>query len=336
MSEEPGAQPNPERVTAVTNCANCHLAMPAGLRFCRNCGFRLGEGSAEYTETIRFQNGHPGMGVGTTASQRPIVTTYGLNGAGVAAQAGQLNCRRRKVSGMTWIFLGLLIFFVTAGVFSAVFTPRRSVFVSPGSFSVPAPPPRSYFGVSGFESTDGGVTFENVEPPGSPADKAGLVGGDIITSFDGHPVEESDEMTELLQNTPIGQTVELTYIRDGQTKTTKLTTISKEDFDRLGTAFRNRPEGRGLFGYQDDEVERIAIPNSTLYGVKLGTIDQSRPADLAGIKKGDIIIEFDKIPIRTRAELLSRVRRALPYTTVSVKVIRDGQEVVIPVKLGKQ
>jgi len=312
--------------------------MPAGLRFCRNCGFRLGEGSAEYTETVRFQNGHPGVGMrpGTTSPHQSVVTSYGLSGASVTGTAGQLCRRRHRISGMTWIFLGLLMFFVTAGVCTALFAPHRSVFVGPGTFSVPAAPPRSYFGVNGFESTDGGVTFADVEPPGSPADKAGLVGGDIITSFDGHPVEESDEMIELLQSTPIGATVDVTYTRDGQTKTTKLTTISKQDSDRMGEAFRNRPEGRGLFGYQDDEVERVAIPNSNVYGIKLGTVDQSRPADLAGIKKGDIIIEFDKIPIRTRAELLSRVRRALPYTTVNVKVIRDGQEVTIPVKMGKQ
>ncbi len=49
-----------------------------------------------------------------------------------------------------------------------------------------------------FDTTEGGVTFDNVEPPGWPADKAGLVGGDIITTFDGQPVQTDDEMTELL------------------------------------------------------------------------------------------------------------------------------------------
>jgi putative serine protease PepD len=61
----------------------------------------------------------------------------------------------------------------------------------------------------------------------------------------------------------------------------------------------------------------------------------SRPADLAGIKKGDIIIEFDGIPIRTSDEFLMRVRRAVPYSTVKVVVIRNEEKLEIPVKMGK-
>src|SRR5262249_3174108 len=158
------------------------VPMPTGLRFCRNCGFRLGEGSAEYTETIRFQNGHhPNVATAerSTANQQPLVTSYDLSGAKVAGRAcGPLKKPGRKMSGMTWIFLGLLAFFIAAGVFTAVFTPIREG-VPPGFASAPPPAPRSYIGVDGFDSTDGGATFANVEPPGSPADKAGLVGGDI-------------------------------------------------------------------------------------------------------------------------------------------------------------
>jgi hypothetical protein len=49
-----------EMDTGVTTCGNCHAPMPRELRFCRSCGFRLGEGSAEYTETVRFQDVPPG------------------------------------------------------------------------------------------------------------------------------------------------------------------------------------------------------------------------------------------------------------------------------------
>jgi serine protease Do len=180
------------------------------------------------------------------------------------------------------------------------------------------------------------VTFGNVEPPGSPADKAGLFGGDVITTFDGQPIDDSDEMSDLLRNTPIGKTVDVVFIRDGETKTTKLTTISKEDFDRLAADFRKRPEGRGRFGYDNGDVERVQVPNSNIYGVKLGDVTPNLPADIAGIKKGDIVITFDKVPIRTGSELVSRIYRALPYSTVVVTVVRDGETIDIPVKMGKQ
>jgi putative serine protease PepD len=67
---------------------------------------------------------------------------------------------------------------------------------------------------------------------------------------------------------------------------------------------------------------------------------RSRPADIAGLKEGDIVVEFDGVPIRTSEEFLMRVRRAQPYSTVKLVVMRGEapplERVEIPVKLGKQ
>ncbi len=311
--------------------------MPRDLRFCRNCGFRLGEGPAEYTETVRFENGRPVNLADNSAasSQQPFATAYGISGGPMIPGTGsQMAKRAKKMSGMTWMFIGLLIFFIVAAAFTAVVTPiRRSI--TPTS-SAPPPPSRTYVGVSSFETGEGGVTFDNVEPPGGPADKAGLIGGDVITSFDGQVVHDEEEMTDLMPRTPIGKPVEVIYIRDGEAKTTTLTTISKEDFDRLVRDFRNRPEGRGLFGFDDDDTERVPIPGTKIFGVKVNDISQSRPADLAGVKEGDIIVEFDGTPIRTPEELSSRVIRAIPYSTVKVILMRGAEKLEIPVKMGKQ
>lgn len=309
--------------------------MPRDLRFCRNCGFRLGEGPAEYTETVRFKNGRPVNLADNSAasSQQPFATTYGISGGPMIPGAGrQMAKRARKMSGMSWMFIGLLIFFIAAAAFTAVVTPiRRGI---PPMSSAP-PPPRAYVGVNEFEDGPGGVTFDNVEPPGGPADKAGLIGGDVITSFDGQVIHDEDQMTDLMRRTPIGKPVEVIYIRDGEPKTTTLTTISQEEFNRLEREFRDRPEGRGLFGF-DDDTERVPIPGTKIFGVKLREVTQNRPADLAGVKAGDIIIEFDGTPIRTPEELASRVTRALPYSTVNVVLMRGAEKLEIPVKMGKR
>lgn len=309
--------------------------MPRDLRFCRNCGYRLGEGPAEYTETVRFENGRPvNLANNSATSSQPFATAYGISGGPMTPGAGrQMAKRAKKMSGMAWMFIGLLIFFIAAAAFTAVVTPIRRT-IAPTSSAPPAP--RAYVGVSSFEDGEGGVTFDNVEPPGGPADKAGLVGGDVITSFDGQVVHEENEMTDLMRRTPIGKPVEVIYMRDGEPKTTKLTTVTKEDFDRLVRDFRNRPEGRGLFGFDDDDTERVPIPGTKIFGVKVNDISQSRPADLAGVKAGDIIIEFDGTPIRTPEELSSRVTRAIPYSTVKVVLMRGTEKLEIPVKMGKQ
>ena len=324
---------NPEMEAGVSTCGNCRSPMPAGLRFCRNCGFRLGEGSAEYTETVRFQNVPPGSLPGNNA---PNSGPYGFAGGPLSIpQRGGIGKRRRRISGTSWMFIGLLIFFMAAAGLTAIVKQVRPRIRDGGVATVAAP--KSFAGVDDFQTADGdiGVTFKYVKAPGSPADKAGLVGGDIITEFDGTSIHTDDDIGNMLEKTPIGKTVDVVYIRDGETKNTKLTTISEEELERLGRELEARPAGRGRFGYDDDETVRVEIPGTKIFGVRLDNVEPSLPADMAGIKNGDIVIEFGGTPIRTPEELQSRVRRAIPYEPVDVVIMRGGERMTIPVKLGK-
>ena len=323
MSENPEVQTPFAPPNTLSTCSNCHSAMPSELRFCRNCGFRLGEGVQDYNETIRFGS-VPGAMVGAPAA------------------VPEVRRKKKRLSGMAWVFIALLVFFVGAAAFTAIVTPIRQAARGGPGISIPSKP-KSYVGVNGFDTVENnaGVTFDNVEAPDTPADKAGLVGGDIITKVDGQEIHDEDQMTELMERTPIGKTIDIEYLRDGEKKTTKLTTISNDENRRLVTAFDKRPEGRGQFGYDNGNVDVVEIPGTKLHGVKLNEILQSRPADLAGVKDGDIVVQWNDIPIRTEEEFVARVRRAVPYSTVNLTIYRgeEGQplqKIVIPVKMGKQ
>lgn len=304
--------------------------MPREMRFCRACGNRLGEGPAEYTETTRFPNAPAAPAA--TGARFTAPFTPGMN-APLAPQTGRGFPQRRRpgFSGMTWMWIVLGLFFAFGGLLSMFKGPRIP---RPPGASAPAPS-RSYFGVNQFTNANGGVTFKVVEPPGSPADKAGLVGGDIVTTFDGRAVQKSDEIMNLLRQTPVGKTVEVIFLRDGIIKKTRLTTISEDEFNELNDTFNDRPEGKGKFGFDTDNTTVISMPETKTYGVRIDELDDNGPAMLFGIQKGDIITEFAGVPIRTKEELLSRVRRAIPYQIVTILVIRNGQPVEVPVKLGK-
>ena len=291
-----------------TICSNCHSTMPSDLRFCRNCGFRLADSMGAYTGT---QSGE------------------------LAAEGGK--GKRRRMSGLSWLFIGLLVFFIGAAAFTALIAPVRE-----SRNFANAPVTKSYIGIDEFEDLDDnkGVIVNAVSIPNGPADKAGLIGGDIVLKIDGQPVKDEDQATELLEKTPIGKTIEIEYLRDGEKKTTKLTTISLEEYRKLDQEFRKRPEGIAQFGYEERDTERVPVPNTNIHGVRLDDINNSLPADMAGIKEGDIVIEFDRVPIRTTDELLMRVMRAIPYKTVDVVVMRgEGdvkEKIVIPVRMGKR
>jgi len=288
--------------------------MPSELRFCRNCGFRLGDGLADYSEPIRFGDQRGPLVQGAVSTPLPAK-------------------KRRKMSGMAWVFVALLVFFIGAAAFTAIISPVRNR-VSKINISTK----QSYTGTEGWENAEigPGVTFESVSLPDGPADKAGLVGGDVIVNFDDQPVLNKDDMEKLMARTPPGKTVKVVYIRDGETHETQLTTISEAEFRHLRNAYDERREGRAQFGYDSNDVARVEIPGTKMFGVRLDDVYSSRPADIAGVKNGDIVIEFDGIPIRTGEELLMRVNRAEPYSTIKLVVMRGPEKVEIPVKLGRR
>lgn len=329
----------------MTACPSCRASMVQGMRFCRFCGFRLGEGVADYAETMRLPNN------ATTFKQAPAAdtagtphawgalapsmqtTALGRTGSSWPRRVKMMSCSssRKGSSWLMWMIIFAIVMSAAGGsAFKAVRRARG------GAAGTVQSAPRSYFGVNAFENADGGALLDYVSPPDSPADKAGLVGGDIVKSFDGQAVSGRMHIMRLLGATPVGKTVEVEFIRDGQTKRTTMTTISKEEMDRLEEAFDERAEGKGFFGIETNKLtDSVFVPELNVKGVRLGEVLTNRPAYIAGLRDGDIVVEFDGVPIRTEGEFVARFRRALPDSTVKVVVVRAGQRIEIPVKMGR-
>jgi len=77
-------------------------------------------------------------------------------------------------------------------------------------------------GVSLTDAPNGGATIASVTP-GSPADKAGLKVGDVVTAVDGHLVDTSDTLVADIRSSAPGATVAVTYTRGGQSSTVNVT-----------------------------------------------------------------------------------------------------------------
>ncbi|RBQ19255.1 trypsin [Spongiactinospora rosea] len=64
---------------------------------------------------------------------------------------------------------------------------------------------------------------------GSAAAKAGLRQGDLITKIDARPIDASDTLVGIIRGLGPGQQITITYVRDGQTHTTKVTLAEKTE-----------------------------------------------------------------------------------------------------------
>jgi membrane-associated protease RseP (regulator of RpoE activity) len=315
--------------TDVQACPSCNAALVDGMRFCRQCGYRLGEGLAEYVETERFDR-RPGFS-GLPQGNQGLT---GASGAQTTVMTPPLAPARKPKRGrkLMWMFAVVAFLLVTVVGGKLLFTAIRDAAQRNG-ISLQSQPeqPRSFVGASEFsdiENASGALLEESL--PGSPAEQAGLVDGDIIQKFDGTDVKDEDSLRDAISQTPIGKTVEVVYLRDGETKTTKLTTISNRDYD-LDAHF---PRERGLMGV--DDLDRVEVEGTKIYGVRVGDVYDNRPADLAGLKEGDIITEFEGKPVRTAEGLGGYIALAKPASTVKLIVYREGQRIELPVKMGRR
>ncbi len=326
--------------SGTVECPSCRSLLTAGLRFCRHCGYRLGEGVEEYAETRRFDGSMPTGFKPAGTSAESTTTTTGAPGqwgamasmplmqpiAPVKLRSLSRSCRRMGGSWVMWMLLLLAV--LTAGGILA--NGLRGGWLG-GEEQVAVQ--KSFLGVDGFETADeGGAFIQGIAGPDTAVEKAGLLGGDIINSFDGKPVPDAETMRELLAATPVGKTVEVAYVRDGVAGKTMLTTAAQKSFRGL-SVFDRRPGGKGTLEISD--FERVRVPNSNIYGVQLDDIDRNGPADIAGLREGDIVVEFNDKIVRTNGDFRLRVYEAVPGTTANVVVVRGGERLTIPVKIGR-
>jgi hypothetical protein len=118
--------------------------------------------------------------------------------------------------------------------------------------------------------------------------------------------------------------------------TVQLANANAEETPKFQTVMEQKPPGGGggagygpYFGSIPDFGE---IPN----GVKFADVKPGSPAAKAGLKGGDILIQFGEKPIKNLYDFTDALRRSKIGDVVEVKVLRDGQPVTASVKLEQR
>ncbi len=187
-----------------------------------------------------------------------------------------------------------------------------------------------------------GVVIESVQA-GSPAEKAGLKGGDVITSVNGHAVKTGNDLVNPIAEAPIGSKVKLTYIRD---RAQKEATATVEDRTRVfpNTAGRMSDQpGEAVpseFGLHVEELTPERGHRVGIEGQKGVIVSEVEPASFAEdllFTRGDVITEINRQPINSVADYRAAVSKLKPGDDVVFKVLRrqDGDRMLTVYLSGK-
>jgi serine protease Do len=115
---------------------------------------------------------------------------------------------------------------------------------------------------------------------GTPAAKAGLKAGDVITAVNGEPVANARELSRKIAGLKPGTRIELGYVRDGkpQTASVELGVLPNDKAARSDTFESSGPQLGLRLAPSDEGVEVVAV-------------DPSSPAAAKGLEAGDVILE---------------------------------------------
>lgn len=130
---------------------------------------------------------------------------------------------------------------------------------------------------------------------GTPAAKAGLKSGDVITAVNGDPVANAREVTRKIGGLKPGSKAEITYLRDGKERTTtvELAVLPGEKSAKVEPS--QERDGLPRLGLQLAPAQQV--PGAGEEGVVVTNVDPDSPAAAKGIKDGDVILEIGGQPV---------------------------------------
>ncbi len=175
----------------------------------------------------------------------------------------------------------------------------------------------------GLESTAGALVSDL---PEGPAMSAGIEADDIIINFNGTEIENTRHLVNIVGETPVGTTVRVVVLRDGETKTFKVTLERREDAlaaeteehgdlnrddDSEPEAPMGEPEQKDLLGMSLSEMtgelrESLGL-DADARGLVVTDIDDSSPAWEKGLRAGDVIEEAAQTRVNSIADFEAQV-----------------------------
>ncbi len=197
----------------------------------------------------------------------------------------------------------------------------------------------------GMEEGHGALVSAVVE--GGPADRAGILAGDIIIEYEGKVIKKRNELPIWVANTEIGKKVKLVVLRKGKRK--KLTLVIDElpedvvaEDEPVISDEDEAVEGKDILGMSlepiTEKVREALKLEDDVEGVLIASIDRNSPAGERGLRRGDVIVEITQEAVTTVNDAVARIEELKDKGRKSVllKFIRRGNVAFVTVKFDAE
>ncbi len=177
-----------------------------------------------------------------------------------------------------------------------------------------------------------GALVGRVEP-GSPAEKAGVEAGDIITAFNGQTIEKSGDLPRLVGNTKPGSKSVLTVLRKGQKRDLPVV-VAEMEVDQVAKKKdeKQKPEqvanalGLVVTTLTDAQKQELRLEGGVIVEQVEGV------AARAGLQPGDVIVRLNNTDIRDAKQFNALVAKLDPKRNALLLVRRGDSSQFVPVR----
>lgn len=163
----------------------------------------------------------------------------------------------------------------------------------------------------GLEKASGALVGGVVKD--GPAEKSGILSGDVILNFDGQDVAEMRDLPRIVAETAVEKKVDVVILRKGEKQTIQVVLGRLEDGEKklasLSTGDDEKPdepEVKSILGMKlsalNDQLREEGKLGDDIKGLVITEVEGGTAAEDKGIKKGEIIVQIGQEPVETLAD----------------------------------
>jgi serine protease Do len=145
--------------------------------------------------------------------------------------------------------------------------------------------------------------------PGGPAGRSAIRPGDVIQQVDGQKIIGASDVVDYVSSRDIGTTVTLHYAREGKSGQTQVVLGELPNEDMRQPAEQQGRIGLALQTLTPDVASSLGLERGTK-GAVITDVVAGSPAEAAGLKPGDVIVEVDRAPVSSSEQAVSALRAA--------------------------